>query len=372
MRKIVILSALLVSAIAAILYGLWASRTTAEVYLAQRGTATSAVYGTVKVVASMTINVRARNSGTIRFSDRIASNAMVILVVTQGELLATITNEDLDREIAKAETDLKAAEERRRIGPPSQQSLNTQEALLTRLEKLAQMQNVPAADLERTRNDVQGLRERVREEQLELDREVAINREQAGVLQDRKAHSFITSPIGGNLNGINCINGEFISDGSIPFVVATASTFLEGQINEEDVGQVEPKMKAAVRLYSFASQDFTATVTQILPTANNQRYTINLTLDNPPPNLMSGMTGEMNIIAGKRENALIIPSRAVLADHVFVVRDGIVASRTVKIGFRNLERTEVLEGLKEGEQVVVADQDLFRPGQRVRPVITNR
>lgn len=372
MKRIVILAALIVSATAAILYGLWVSRPTAEVYVAQRGTATSAVYGTVKVVASLTMNIRARNSGTIHFTDRIATNAVVGLVVTQGELLATIANEDLDRDIARAESDLKAAEERRIIGPPSQQPLNTQEALLARLEKLAQMQNVPAADLERTRNDVQAVRERVRDEQLELDRQMVIYREQAGVLQDRKAHCFITAPIGGHLNGINCLNGEFIADGSTPFVVATESTFLEGQINEEDVGQVASLMKAAVRLYSFAARDFTATVSQILPTANNQRYTVTLTLDNPPPNLMSGMTGEMNIIAGKRENVLIIPSRAVLADHVLVVKDSVIAPRTVKIGFRNLDRTEILEGLKEGEQVVVADQDLFRPGQRVRAVITNR
>jgi len=371
MKKIVIPAALIVSATAVIIYALWASRPAAEVSVVQRGTATSAVYGTVKVVASMTVNVRARSNGTVRFTDRIASNAVVGLVVTQGELLATISNEDLDREITKAETELRSAEERRRIGPPSQPQLNTQEALLARLEKLAQMQNVPAADLERTRNDVQSLRERVRAEQLEQDREVSINREQAGVLQDRKAHCFITSPIGGYLNGINCMNGEFITDGSMPFIVATPSTFLEGQINEEDVGQVMPQMKAAVRLYSYAGQNFTATVSQILPTANNQRYTITLTLDKVPPNLMSGMTGEMNIVAGQRENTLIIPSRAVLADRVLVVKDDVVVPRAVKVGFRNLEHAEILDGLKEGEQVVVADQDLFRPGQRVRTVNTN-
>lgn len=371
MKKTVILAALIISATAAILYGVWAARPVAEVYVAQRGTAIAAVYGTVKVQASLTMNVRARNTGTIRFVDRIATNTVVGMVVTQGELLATISNQDLDREITKAETDLKAAEERRSIGPPSQQSLNTQEALLTRLEKLAAMQNVSATDLERTRNDVQSLRERVRGEQLEMDRQVTILRETAGVLQDRKAHCFVTSPMEGYLNTINCINGEFINDGSNPFTVATTSTYLEGQINEEDVGVIAAGMKATVRLYSFANQDFSATVSQVLPTANDQRYTIILGLDKPPANLMAGMTGEMNIIAGKHENALIVPSRAVLANHVLVAKDGVVKRRAVKIGFRNLEHTEILEGLKEGEPVVVADQDLFKPGQRVRAITIN-
>jgi RND family efflux transporter MFP subunit len=371
MKRTVISGALVVSVTVALLYGLWAARPVAEVYVAQRGTAISAVYGTVKVMASLTVNTRARSSGIIRFAQAVATNAVVGLDVKQGELLATIVNEDLDREIAKAEADLKAAEEKQRLGPPSQPQLNTQEAVLARMEKLAQLQNVPASDLERTRNEVETLRERVRAEQVELGRLVTIQREQAGVLQDRKTRCRIAAPINGYLSAINCLNGEFIGDGSTPFTVATRSTYLDGQINEEDVGQVASGLKAAVRLYSFANRDFTATVTQVLPTANNQRYTVTLTIDNPPANLMDGMTGEMNIIAGTREHALIVPSRAVLADRVLVVKDGVVKPRTVKIGFHNLERTEILDGLKEGEQVVVADQDLLKPGQRVRAIAIN-
>ena len=371
MKKTVILAALIISATAAILYGLWTSRPVAEVYVAQRGTAVSAVYGTVKVVASMTINTHARNSGTIHFSDRVATNATVGLVVTQGELLATIVNEDLEREIAEAEAELKAAEERQRLGPPSLPELNAQQAQLARLEKLAEMQSVPASDLDRARSTVQTLSERMRNEQVEVDRVVAIDRERAGVLQDRKARGFLTSPLTGYLDTINCLNGEFITDGSTPFTVATKSMFLNGEINEEDVGQITPKMKAAVRLYSYPDKDLMATVAQILPTANNQRYTVTLTLDETPANLMSGMTGEMNIIAGQRENALIIPSSAVLGGRVLVVKNNVVEPRDVKVGFHNLERAEILNGLQEGEQVVIADQDLFRPGQRVRVIVRN-
>lgn len=371
MKRTVILAALIVSGTAAILYGIWASRPVAEVYVAQRGTAISAIYGTVKVQASLTINLHARSSGTIHFSDRVASNAMVGLVVTQGELLAAIANEDLDRDITKAEAELSAAEERQRLGPPSLPDLTTQQTHLSRLEKLADLQSVPASDLDQARSIVQTLSERVRNEQVEMDRVLAIDREQAGVLQDRKARCFLTSPLTGYLDTISCVNGEFINEGSIPFAVATKSMFLTGEINEEDVGQIAPKMKAAVRLYSYPDQDLTATVSQILPTANNERYTITLTLDKAPPSLMSGMTGEMNIIAGQRENALIIPSRAVLGDRVFVVQDNVVKPRTVKVGFHNLEHAEILDGLREGEQVVVADQDLFRPGQRVRAITVN-
>jgi HlyD family secretion protein len=130
-------------------------------------------------------------------------------------------------------------------------------------------------------------------------------------------------------------------------------------------------MKAAVKLYAYADRQFTATVLLILPAPNNQRYTLNLDFDQPPGNLLTGETGEMNIISATREHALLIPTRAVLTDRVWVVQDGMVKPRTVKVGLRNLEQVEILEGLAEGETVVVADQDLLRTGESVRAVVLN-
>jgi multidrug efflux pump subunit AcrA (membrane-fusion protein) len=48
-----------------------------------------------------------------------------------------------------------------------------------------------------------------------------------------------------------------------------------------------------------------------------------------------------------------------------------VKPRAVKVGYRSIERAEILEGLHEGEQVVVADQDLLHPGERVRSLTIN-
>src|SRR5262249_52029128 len=91
------------------------------------------------------------------------------------------------------------------------------------------------------------------------------------------------------------------------------------------------------------------------------------TLDQPNGNLLPGMTGEMNIITGQRENALLVPSRAVRNQtQVLVVKDGRVEQREVKTGFRSIERAEILEGLEEGDLVILSDQDLFRPGTRVQ------
>jgi len=96
-----------------------------------------------------------------------------------------------------------------------------------------------------------------------------------------------------------------------------------------------------------------------------------LEMENPPDNLMVGMTGEMNIITGTHQHALLVPTRALLVDQALIVRHGIVEPRTVGVGFRTLDFTEVTSGLTEGSHVIVSDQDKFHPGEAVRQRMIN-
>jgi hypothetical protein len=74
----------------------------------------------------------------------------------------------------------------------------------------------------------------------------------------------------------------------------------------------------------------------------------------------------MNIITGAHEDAILVPTRALLVDQALLVNNGIVHSRTVGVGFRTLDFTEVTSGLKEGDHVIASDQDKFHPGETVR------
>ena len=81
---------------------------------------------------------------------------------------------------------------------------------------------------------------------------------------------------------------------------------------------------------------------------------------------MAGMTGEMNIITGTHKNVLLLPTRALVVDQALIVKNGIVQSRTVKIGYRTLDFSEIISGLSEGERAVLSDQDKLHPGRLVR------
>jgi hypothetical protein len=89
-------------------------------------------------------------------------------------------------------------------------------------------------------------------------------------------------------------------------------------------------------------------------------------MEKPPDNLMAGMTGEMNIITGTHENALLVPSRAILVDQALVVKGGVVERRTIKVGFRTLDFSEALSGVSEDDHVVVDNQDRLHSGEPVR------
>ncbi len=340
-----------------------------EVQTVRRGTAISAVYGTVRIEPAFVIQVRAQNSGYISLSDALSIGRGAIgKTVAKGDLLATIADEATARQLKQAQADLGAALERSQIPTASAEPLKVAEANVQRLEKLAALSNVPVVELERAKSEAARLGAAVRTEEIERERNLGELREAVKKLEDQMSSSEIRAPIDGILSDLRVLDGELVSSGNPLLTVSSRKNYIAGEVNEEDVGEVKSGMKANVQLYAYRSRTLTAVVTSIMPAADpeTQRYSIVLELQDPPDNLMAGMTGEMNIITGTREKALLVPSRALLVDRVVVIHNGLVEFRSVEIGYRTLEKSEVRKGLKEGELVAVEDQDKLHAGQPVR------
>ena len=181
-------------------------------------------------------------------------------------------------------------------------------------------------------------------------------------------NSEIRAPMDGLLTAVSTIDGELVAEGNQLFTVSSRKTYVRGEVNEEDVGAVKAAMKAKVQLYAYRNETFAAKVSSIQPAADpdTQRYTVILEMEKSPDNLMAGMTGEMNIITGTHENALLVPTRALIVDQALIVKRGIIQKRTIKVGFRTLDFTEALGGVSQGDRIVVADQDRLHPGEPVR------
>ena len=347
---------------------LW-SLPVAETERVERGTAISAVYGTVRIEPSFVNHVRAQNAGFIQLAPSLAAGRGAIgKEVKKGELLAMITDENSARQLKQAHADLQAAMAGAQLELPSAEPLKIAEGNVQRQEKLAALSNVPAVEYEKAKSEANRLRDALKTEQIERDRNLEALKAAAQKAEAQMQNTEIRAPMDGILSGLRIIDGELVADGNELLAISSRKNYVRGEVNEEDVGEVKAGMKADLQMYAYRTRQFSATVSSVLPAADpeTQRYTVILDLEKPPENLMAGMTGEMNIITGRHENALLVPTRALLVDQVLVVAFGMVESRTVKVGYRTLEYAEALEGLKEGAHVVVADQDKLHPGQFVR------
>ncbi|HJX97249.1 MAG TPA: efflux RND transporter periplasmic adaptor subunit [Chthoniobacterales bacterium] len=342
---------------------------TAEVAVVHRGTAISAVYGTVRIEPAFVVHVRAQNSGFIQLAEEFSAGRGAIgKSVSKGQLLASIADETTARQLKQARADLQAATERAKLPLPSEELLKAAQDNLNRLQQVVASGNVPAVEFEKSKSEVNRLKGALENERIERDRNLQALEEAQKKLEAQMRASEIRAPMDGLLSAVSTIDGELVAEGNQLFTVSSRKTYVRGEVNEEDVGEVKPAMKAKVQLYAYRNNVFPAKVSSIQPAADpdTQRYTIILEMEKPPDNLMAGMTGEMNIITGTHENAVLVPTRALMVDQALVVKRGIVQRRTIKVGFRTLDFTEALSGVSAGERVVVADQDRLKPGQPVR------
>ena len=341
----------------------------AEVAAVRRGTAISAVYGTVRIEPAFVVRVRAQNDGFIQLAEPFSAGRGAIgKNVEKNQVLATIADEETARQLKQARTDLQAAVDRAALPLPSAELLKATEDNLQRLERVVGSGNVPAVEYQKAKSEANRLRGAVETERIERDRNLHSLEQTTKKLEAQMKSAEVRSPIDGLLTNVQTIDGELVSDGNELFTVSSRKNYIRGEVNEEDVGEVKPGMKAKVQLYAYRTRTFAARVTSVQPAADptTQRYTVVLDMEKPPDNLMAGMTGEMNIITGTHQNALLVPTRALLVDQALIVNGGIVHSRTVGVGFRTLDFTEVTSGLQEGGHVIVSDQDKFRAGEAVR------
>ncbi len=290
--------------------------------------------------------------------------------VRMGEVLAQLDTQTLRLEIERIQIDLAASRRAREIGIPKEQELENARAVLARNERDAASGNLSAAEVDAQRRVVRGL-----EQEIALLRSAEnqlINAyENTLALRQRQLEAMtIKAPLTGQISEVFVNEGQFIGDRHEMATLITATRTIEARVSEENFAGISIGQFASVRFLTYGLETFRGTVSKILPTADaaTQRYILHLNVDIDPSRLRPGITGEASIVLGDRENTLIIPRRAMLGDSVLVVEDGRVAIRRVTPGYSSLNEVEILEGIAEGELVIVERLDEFREGDRVSVV----
>jgi multidrug efflux pump subunit AcrA (membrane-fusion protein) len=80
------------------------------------------------------------------------------------------------------------------------------------------------------------------------------------------------------------------------------------------------------------------------------------------------MTARVTLNLGEKEDALVIPENALLDSYLFVVRDSTAERRDVVVGLAGGKYVEILEGIEEGDQIIVIGQQRLAGGEKVNPI----
>ncbi|SBT43906.1 efflux RND transporter periplasmic adaptor subunit [Micromonospora narathiwatensis] len=195
-----------------------------------------------------------------------------------------------------------------------------------------------------------------------LDAQRRVNQAEAAVAEAESTRSgaTITAPIRGTVLAVAGKVGGTVGRGAT--FITLADTFgmqVEAKFPEADAAAIAVGQSATVRLADRAGQTFPATVVQVDPagTADGRmvRYGAVLSFADAPESLLIGQTAAVTVRTGSVPDALRVPSTAVhdVTDDRGTVRvDATGESRTVTIGLRGDQYTEVTDGLTAGDLVL--------------------
>jgi len=167
--------------------------------------------------------------------------------------------------------------------------------------------------------------------------------------------------------------GQIVQPGRALFTLALAGPLqLVAQVDERYLEQLQAGQVASVLADAYPTQRFTARVFSIAPLVDAQRGAIEVkfSVAQPPAFLREDMTLSVEVETARREQALVVPADALRGDtsagqSVWLVRDGRVQARAVRLGLRTLAAAEIVEGLSAGDVVLLGPAP--QPGKRVRP-----
>lgn len=217
-----------------------------------------------------------------------------------------------------------------------------------------------------------------------------IRQAQASLRSDEAelGYTRIYAPMTGTVVAVDAREGQTLNaQQQTPLILRIAKLSpmtVWAQVSEADIGKVEPGMTAYFTTLAGGKRHWTSTVRQILPIppkpldqasqgggsptsatagttgAQVVQYTVLLDVDNPDGALMAEMTTQVFFVAGQASQVLTAPLAALddagtdgLRLAQVLTRDGKVEQRKVRTGLSDRLRVQILDGLAEGEQLVI-------------------
>jgi HlyD family secretion protein len=353
----------------------------------EKGDLAKSVVATGKVTPIVKVEVKSKASGIVKkllvdYGD----------VVKKGQLLAQLDKVEIEAQVEQSQAALLAAEanysssqadyERAKVDAegPDVPLLKKQYERNTEMAKDGVVSAQALDDADRNykmalnkqnvaKAQMAVLKAKIAQSQAERTRDKA-NLKQ---LEEQLSYTDITSPLDGIVLSRDVQMGDAVSSilvlGSGATLVMTlgdtSEVYVKGKVDESDIGKVYLGQPARIKVESFKDKTFFGKVTKISPMGvekdNVTTFEVRVSINNPGGELKAEMTANAEIILEEHKNVLQIPEGAILYDKDKKASVEIPDSKAkdgkkklaVNIGISNGAKTELLSGLKEGDQVVL-------------------
>jgi HlyD family secretion protein len=353
----------------------------------EKGDITKSVVATGKITPITKVEIKSKASGIVKklyvdTGDR----------VKPGQVLAELDRVEIEAEVnsAKAQllssqANLKSAEADEKRAEVDAQGVDipTLQRAYQRAQEMSKDGVVSQATLDDAqRNYIMAVNKRdVARAQLTVNKakvaqaQAEVEKDQASLsqFQEQLSYTTITAPIDGVVLSRDVEVGDAVSSilvlGSGATLVMTlgdtSEVYVKGKVDESDIGKVYLGQPARIRVETFKDKTFTGHVTKISPMGvekdNVTTFEVRVSINNPGGELKAEMTANAEIILDEHHNVLMIPEGAIMYDKdkkasvdipVPSAKDG-MKKIPVTIGISDGVKTEVVAGIKEGEQVVL-------------------
>ena len=353
----------------------------------ERGTMVRSVVATGKIEPITKVEIKSKANGIIK-----AIQVDVDRTVREGDILVELDRESIAARVRQlratlqgARAALEAAEaqlEKNRIEAEGPEVEFARRAY-ARARSLFESRLISQSTLDDASNALEQAQNRQRAAQSQLSIAKAgvaqaaatVAQSQAALEQaeEELANVTIRAPIAGTILRRDVEIGSPVSSilnmGAAATLVMTigdiSQVFVRGQVDEADIGRVRLGQPARITVETFKDRTFQGKVTEISPMGvekeNVTNFEVKVSIENPGKELKANMTANAEIVLEEHPDSLIIPEAAVSYDaqrnaFVDLLDPGARNGRrrvTVKLGVSNGTRTQVLQGLKQGDRVIL-------------------
>jgi HlyD family secretion protein len=353
----------------------------------ERGTLARSVVATGKIEPITKVEIKSKANGIIKLLpvevDQEVEAGTVLVELDRENLMARVR--EARATLLGAKAALQAAEaqlEKSRVeaeGPEEEFARRSHE----RAKSLYDKKLIAVHQLEEARAQLDQAvnRRRAAESQLSIAKarvsEASANIAQAQASVERAeeelANATIRAPIRGRILARDVEIGSPVSSilnmGSSATSVITmgdiSHVFVRGRVDETEIGNLRLGQPARIRVETFKDRTFHGNVTQISPMGverdNVTNFEVRVSIDNPGHELKANMTANAEIVLEERPNVLIVPEAAISYDATRKASVDVLDVRAragrrsvpIKVGISNGTRTQVLEGVNQGDRVVL-------------------